>query len=151
MIGRNMNGPNWLAMIALAFLAALAAAGTKRDEPFVVIVHPSNHFDTLNRAKLEFLFLRKVSRWPWGAEAEPVDLEANSPARREFTKQVLRTTEERLAAYWIDLRTTRGISPPPRMSASTAVKAFVASHPGAVAYIPEADLDATVKAIRIDP
>jgi hypothetical protein len=141
----------WLAIFALVFLSAAGSAGGKRDETFVVIVHPSNHFAALNRTKLDYLFLRKVSRWPWGAEAQPVDLDAGSPAAQWFTREILHTTEERMAAYWIDQRSTRGISPPARIKNAAAVKAFVAAHSGAVAYIPEADLDATVKAIRIDP
>ena len=141
----------WLAVIASVCLSAAGSAGGKRDQTFVVIVHPSNRFAALNRTKLNYLFLRKVSRWPWGAEVQPVDLEARSPAGQWFIREVLHTTEENLEAYWIDRRFTQGINPPLRINNSTAVKAFVASHAGAVSYIPQADLDATVKAMRIDP
>jgi hypothetical protein len=146
-----MTRRNWLAVIALLFRSAPGCVGGKSSEAFVVIVHPSNRFAALGRAKLEFLFLRKVSRWPWGAEVQPVDLEPRSPAGQWFIREMLHTTEENLEAYWIDRRFTQGINPPLRISNSTAVKAFVASHAGAVSYIPQADLDATVKAMRIDP
>jgi hypothetical protein len=140
-----------LAMTVVGLVAALGCASEHREVAFVVIVHPSNRYDALNRPKLESLFLRKISRWPWGAEVQPVDADSKSPAAREFAKQVLRTTEERLAEYWIDQRATRGVSPPIQMSSAAAMKAFVATHPGAVGYIPPSDLDATVKAIRVDP
>jgi hypothetical protein len=136
---------------AAGVVVAPAAAFGKHDEAFVVIVHPSNRFDTLSRSKLSFLFLRKVSRWPWGAEVFPIDVAANPSTRREFTEQVLRTTEEKLAEYWIDQRATRGVGPPIQVPGALAAKSLVAGRPGAIAYIPASELDGTVKPIRVDP
>jgi DNA-binding transcriptional LysR family regulator len=115
-----------------------------------VIVHPSSRFDALSRSKVSYLFLRKVSRWPWGAEVAPANLTADEPIRREFIQQVLRMTEEQLADYWIDQRVTRGVSPPVEVRDAAAAKRWVAAKPGGIAYIPSSALDATVKAIRVD-
>jgi hypothetical protein len=133
-----------------AFLARAATAGW-RQTGFAVIVHPSNRFDSLNRTRLKYLFLRKVSRWPWGAQVEPVDLAVGNPARLEFLRQVLETTEEEFGVYWIDQRAVHGINPPATAKTAAAVKTLVASRPGAIAYIPTAELDDTVKAIRVEP
>jgi hypothetical protein len=141
---------NWFLVVLGVLLARPGAASVKEGE-FVVIVHPSNHFDSLTRSRLSFLFLRKVSRWPWGAEVEPVDLAADQPARLEFTRQVLRTTERDLAQYWIDQTTTRGVSRPVQVTGAAEAKSVVAMRPGAIAYIPAADLDRTVKALKVDP
>ena len=97
-----------------------------------MIVHPSNRFDTLSRSKVSYLFLRRVSRWPWGAEVAPVELSNPNKVRGEFIAQVLRTTEEQLQAYWIDQRTTRGVSPPVQVPDVQSVKALVAARPGAI-------------------
>jgi DNA-binding transcriptional LysR family regulator len=137
--------------LALVFLLAVSNANGKHEEKFVVIVNPSNHFDALSRSKLSFLYLRKVSRWPWGAEVDPIDLRAQEPARRQFTRDVLGTTEEQLAQYWIDQRITRGVGPPTEARDVAAAKAMVAAHPGAIAYIPESAVDNTVKVIRVEP
>jgi hypothetical protein len=141
---------NWFLVVCGVLLARPDIAHVK-DVEFVVIVHPSNRFDALTRSKLSFLFLRKVSRWPWGAEVEPVDLGPHEPVRLEFTQQVLRTTERDLDQYWIDLTTTRGISRPIQVTDAAEAKSVVAMRPGAIAYIPKADLDRTVKALRVDP
>ena len=109
----------------------LSATG-KVEDPLVVIVHPSNRFDTLSRSKVCYLFLRRVSRWPWGAEVAPVELSNPNKVRGEFIAQVLRTTEEQLQAYWIDQRTTRGVSPPVQVPDVQSVKALVAARPGAI-------------------
>jgi hypothetical protein len=115
-----------------------------------VIVHPSNRYDALSRSKVSYLFLRKVSRWPWGAEVAPADLAAHEPIRREFVQEVLRLTEEQLGAYWIDQRATRGVSPPIEVLNAAAAKLWVAARPGGIAYIPSSALDSTVKVVRID-
>ncbi len=137
--------------LALVFFLALGSADGKREEKFVVIVNPSNHFDALSRSKLSYLFLRKVSRWPWGAEVDPIDLKAQEPARQQFTKEVLGTTEEQLAQYWIDQRVTRGVGPPVEARDVATAKALVAARPGAIAYIPASAVDGTVKVIQVQP
>jgi hypothetical protein len=141
---------NWFLVVCGVLLARPGMAFVK-DGEFVVIVHPSNRFDALTRSKLSFLFLRKVSRWPWGAEVVPLDLGPNQPARLEFTQQVLGTNERDLEQYWIDQTTTRGINRPIQVADAAEAKSLVAMRPGAIAYIPTAQLDRTVKALRVDP
>jgi hypothetical protein len=141
---------HWFLVVCGVLLARPGHANV-RDGAFVVIVHPSNRFDALSRSKLSFLFLRKVSRWPWGAEVEPVDLPPNQPVRLEFMRQVLRATERDLDQYWIDQTTTRGVSRPVQVTGAAEAKSVVAMRPGAIAYIPTAELDHTVKALRVDP
>jgi hypothetical protein len=137
--------------LALGVLAALGGAAGPHEDEFVLIVNRSNQFDSLNRSKIGFLFLRKVSRWPWGAQAEPIDLAPHGPARRWFAKQVLRITEEQVDEYWIDQRATRGVNPPIQAPSAAAAKALVAARPGAIAYIPATALDGTVKVLKVDP
>jgi len=144
-----MTRRQYLSLAAGVFWASRQALGSRKEE-FVVIVHPSNRFDTLNRSQVSHAFLRKVSRWPWGAEVAPADLAPNEPIRREFAQQMLRMTEEQLAEYWIDQRATRGVSPPPEVRNAAAAKLWVAVRPGGIAYIPSSALDGTVKALRVD-
>ena len=136
--------------LALGNLLATCYALAGDKGTFVVIVNTSNQFDVLSRARVQYLFLRKVSRWPWGAEVFPIDLETPATARRDFTGQVLHTTERELASYWIDQRMTRGVAPPGLVASVAEVKALVAATPGAIAYIPAAACDRTVKILRIE-
>jgi hypothetical protein len=141
---------DWFLFVFGALLARPAIAQAKEGE-FVVIVHPSNRFDSLTRSKLSFLFLRKVSRWPWGAEVVPIDLAPDQPVRLEFTRLVLKTTGPDLDQYWIDQTATRGVGRPVQVSSAAEAKSLVAMRAGAIAYIPASDLDRTVKTLRIDP
>ena len=132
-----------------ALWASCRALGNFEDE-CTVIVHPSNRFDVLSRSKVSYLFLRKVSRWPWGAEVAPLDLAKNERVRGVFVQRVLGISEEQLAEYWIDQRATRGVSPPLQVRDAAAAKLWVAARPGGIAYVPLSAVDATVKALRID-
>jgi hypothetical protein len=136
--------------LGIGVLWASHQALGKFTEEFTVIVHPSNRFDALSRSKVSYLFLRKVSRWPWGAEVAPLDLAQSEPIRRLFVQQVLGISEEQLAAYWIDQRATRGVSPPLQVRDAAAAKLWVAARPGGIAYVPSSALDGTVKTLRID-
>jgi hypothetical protein len=137
--------------VAIGLLLAFLQTLGRGKEEFVVIVNSSNQFDSLSRTKVSYVFLRKVSRWPWGAEAAPANLPTSEPTRQEFLQQVLRMNEGLLAEYWIDQRATRGISPPTEVRDPAAVKLWVAARPGGIGYIPASALDGTVKALRVDP
>jgi hypothetical protein len=145
-----MTRRRYLRLAASVFCASFDASGGIKER-YVVIVHPSNRFEALSRSKVSYLFLRKVSRWPWGAEVVPLDLPDGEPIRRDFVREVFGFSEEQLAEYWIDQRATRGVSPPPGVRDAAAAKLQVAAKPGAIAYIPASALDATVKVMRIDP
>ena len=137
--------------VFLILFWALGIANGKNHDEFVVIVNRSNQFDGLSRSKISFLYLRKVSRWPSGAEAYPIDLVSAQSLRREFTGSVLGISDEQLQSYWIDQRETRGVKPPIEVRDAAAAKALVASHPGAIAYIPASELDDTVKVLKVEP
>jgi hypothetical protein len=144
-----MTRRQYLRLAAGALWASRHALGSLQEK-FVVIVHPSNQFDALSRSKVSYLFLRKVSRWPWGAEVAALDLPGDDPIHREFLQKVLRLSEEQLAEYWIDQRATRGVSPPIQVRDAAAAKLWVAARPGGISYIPSSALDSTVKALRMD-
>jgi ABC-type phosphate transport system substrate-binding protein len=139
----------WLAALLFSLVEVHAAEdGSKRQ--FVVIVNKQNPVSSLTTAKLKTIFLRKIARWPWGAEIYPADLPAASSLRRDFVKQILSTSPDELSVYWIDQKATRNAEPPEVAPNLAAMKALVASRPGAIGYIPISALDGTVKVVEIE-
>ena len=118
-------------------------------EKYVVIVNKANRIDSLTSSKLRFIYQRKVSRWPWGAEILPLDLPEQSPVRHRFASSVLGSSIEDLAVYWIDQKITRNVNPPTRVSTPNAAKSIVAARAGAIAYIPVHAVDPTVKVLEV--
>jgi ABC-type phosphate transport system substrate-binding protein len=153
-------------MTRRTLLSSLLVAASPRDiwaadgaaQPFIVIVHVANPFDELTRSKIALLFQKKVSRWPWGAESEPIDL-PSCPARDAFLKNVLKSSEERLQEYWVEQVTARGIVRPHVASTPGLVVEKVAAKPGGIGYIParawnESELQGGlqgVKVLRVTP
>jgi len=116
---------------------------------FVVVVNQRNPITELTESKLKTIFLRQISRWPWGAEIRAVELPEASTIRREFVKYVLGSTSAELAIYWIDQKTTRNIGPPDVAPNAEAIKTIVSAQAGAIGYIPASALDGTVKRLEI--
>ncbi|MSV28299.1 MAG: hypothetical protein EXQ52_06085 [Bryobacterales bacterium] len=139
-----------LAICIQGGLLLASAGGQQSGAPFAIIVNKVNRYDSLNRAKLGYIFLGKISRWPWGAEVVPVDVRGNPPARAVFVKSILKTTVEDLNAYWIDQKMTRNADPPMRVADWAAVKHMVAAKPGAVGFIPADMVDGTVKVLAVE-
>jgi ABC-type phosphate transport system substrate-binding protein len=142
----------------ILFPLAAGAAGLLTESPmlgenpaqFVLIVNKANKIETLSAAKLKVIYLRKMSRWPWGSDIVPIDLPDSSALRRSFAATILDSTSEKMAAYWIEQKVTGNVNPPMQAASVAAVKAAVASQPGAIAYIPAADMDDTVKLLKLE-
>ena len=131
-------------------LISLVLPGSTPERSFAVIVHKSNKFDALNRSKIAAMFMGKISRWPWGAEAIPIDLRDSTAIKSFFVKTVLKSSLEEMKVFWIEQKLTRNVDPPFQAMDALAAKLLVASKPGAIAYIPSELVDASVKELKIE-
>lgn len=51
--------------------------------------------------------------------------------------------------YWVQQSVTQGLTPPSTQRSARALLRFVASVPGAIAYVPPSEIDDTVAAVKI--
>lgn len=123
--------------VLLAALALLVADGRALDGGFVVIVHPGVKVTDRSPAAFSRLFLRKVSVWPDGTPARPVDLGGDAALREKFTQAVHKRSIAALRNYWSAQVFSGGLAPPPERPDAASVLAYVRSTPGAVGYVPE--------------
>jgi ABC-type phosphate transport system substrate-binding protein len=129
---------------------SLALSGSAPERNFAIIVNRSNKFESLNRTKVAAMFMGKISRWPWGAEAIPIDLRDSSAIKSAFVKAILKSSFEELKVYWIDQKITTNVNPPFQAVDGRAAKLLVASKPGAIAYIPRELVDESVKELKVE-
>jgi hypothetical protein len=54
-----------------------------------------------------------------------------------------------MSEYYVAQSMTQGVTPPSTQKSSRAILRFVASVPGAISYVPPADLDDTVNVIKV--
>ncbi|MDA8229796.1 MAG: substrate-binding domain-containing protein [Magnetospirillum sp.] len=122
-------------LIALAVVAALGLrARTAHAEEVLIIVNPSVEATDLTRSQISAIYLLKTTVWPDGQRIVPVNREATSGTRAEFTADVLREDNATLATYWNEMH-FKGRMPPLIQESDQAVLAFIQKVPGSIGYI----------------
>jgi ABC-type phosphate transport system substrate-binding protein len=116
---------------------------------FVVIVNKANPVKTLPIVELRRIFMKQSRMWPHAEPMVPVDWESTAEIRQMFSKQVLNRSVREMAEYWVQQSMTQGIAPPSTQRSARAVLRFVASVPGAISYVAQADLDDTVSVVAV--
>jgi ABC-type phosphate transport system substrate-binding protein len=137
--------------IAIVAMALVVPLGGHSIQPpsFAVIVNKSNPVKTLTVLELRRIFMKQTRMWSHAESVVPVDWDATSPQREEFTEAVLERSVREMGDYWVQQGITQGLTPPSTQRSTRAILRFVASVPGAIAYVPAADVDDTVAVVKI--
>ena len=118
---------------------------------FVVIVHADNPLRAIEREELSKIFLKRATKWPTGAVAAPVDLNAKQAIRAAFTKSVHGKSVNAVRAFWQQQIFSGRDVPPPEKGSDAEVLDYVKENPGAVGYVAASmPLVAGVKTISIE-
>jgi ABC-type phosphate transport system substrate-binding protein len=137
----------WLAMTSALVLAAAPIAA--QDDDYVVIVHPDVPVDHLTAAELARLFQRRTTQWPDGSPVLPV--EEAGPVRSRFYQDTMGMSVGEVGNFWVRQAMTSAMHPPRLLGSADLVIPYVASTPGAIAFVEaSARLSSSVKRIRID-
>jgi len=132
---------NGLLACVLTSIASFANAD------FVVVVSAKNSLSNLTSDQVSDIFLGKVSNFPAGGAALPVDLVEGAPLRDEFYSKVMSKTPTQVKVYWSKMVFTGKGQPPKEVSDSTTVKKMVAENPNAIGYIDKSAVDSSVKVV----
>lgn len=115
----------------------------------VVIVNPSNRISRLSAEDIQDIYLFKKIIWKHGTRITPVDLPIKDPARQRFSERLLRRNLEEMENHYL-MRALAGQGQPPITAGSPdEVKKLIKTMEGAIGYIDEKDVDASVKVIKI--
>jgi ABC-type phosphate transport system substrate-binding protein len=134
-----------IAIALLAISPALGGAWASAD--VVAVVSEKSAVQSLTSDQLADIFLGRVSRFPNGLLALPIDLRDGSPERDRFYAKVTGKTPAQVKAYWSKIIFTGRGQPPKAVASDLDVKKFVAANVGAIGYIDTALLDDTVRAL----
>jgi hypothetical protein len=138
-------------VLAAAFaIVFCAAAPVLAQQPgFVVVVNPANPVKTVTVVELRRMFMKQSRMWPHAEPVVPVDWDATSDIRQEFSQQVLNRSVREMADFWVQQSITQGLTPPSTQRSAKAVLRFVASVPGAVSYVRPSDVDDTIRVVKV--
>jgi ABC-type phosphate transport system substrate-binding protein len=111
------------------FWAACSEAGR-----LLVIASPQVPVEKISIAQLSDIYALKKTQWSNAVPMVPVNREASSDARDNFTDAVFKMSSQELSEFWNKLR-FQGKHPPLTQISDHAVIGFVRSVPGAIGYV----------------
>ncbi|HYI08728.1 MAG TPA: phosphate ABC transporter substrate-binding protein [Thermoanaerobaculia bacterium] len=115
-----------------------------------VVVHSTNALDSITKAKVADLFLKRVTRWENGRAVTPVDQSEKSAARAAFTKELLGKEVLWVKSYWQKMIFSGRATPPAELSSDSQVLDLIRTNPDAIGYVTEATaVPANLKALTI--
>lgn len=133
---------------ALAFsLFLLTTIPAAQTPPMVIVVNTANPTRSVTVVELRRIFMKQSRLWPHGESVVPVDWDATSPIRQEFSKRILGRSVREMAEFWVEQSITQGIAPPSTFRSGLAISRFVAGVPGAISYLPADAMSVSVKPI----
>ena len=112
-----------------------------------VIVNSANSA-AIGEADVSRIFLGKVKTFSTGDKITIVNLKYNHETRNEFEEKVLKKSASQVKAYWSKLMFSGKGKPPKELASDKDVLAFVAANPGAIGYVAEGSVDASVKVVK---
>jgi ABC-type phosphate transport system substrate-binding protein len=119
--------------------------------PLAVIVNRSNPTDSLGKAELRTLFLGERTTWPHGRRVTLVLREPGQPERAAALRLIYGMSEDDMMRHFIQQTFSGSAAAGPRaMATPEGVKRFVFNVPGAIGVIRLADVDDTVKVLRVN-
>src|SRR5207248_670917 len=125
-----------IVVVASALLAlALSARADLARPSYILVCHPDNRLANVERRFVQDAFLKKVTTWPTGDGAHPVDLLPSSPVRRQFSEEVLRRSVAAVRIFWEQRIFAGRDLPPPEVANDAEVIRFVLRDRGAIGYV----------------
>jgi hypothetical protein len=120
-------------------------------EGLAIIVNHKNPVGTLTLRQLREIFLGERQRWPGGRRVVLCALPAGTAERQTVLRVVYAMNDKDFDKYFLwGMFRGEFVTSPTILRTPKDVRRFVASTPGAVAYLRASDLDTSVKVLRID-
>ena len=120
-------------------------------EPLAIVVNRQNPVENLSSRELHQIFLGNRSYWSDGKRISIVMREPGEPERKAVLRDVCGMTEDQFKVHFVQGLYSGDILTSPKILASPwGVRKFIFNVPGAIGYVRQSELDATVKVVRID-
>ena len=133
-------------MRALLFVSGILWASCSGAAGLLVIVSPQVPDTAISLKQLADIYALKKIYWSNKTLIVPINREAGSDERDNFSERVFKMPTLELSEYWNKLR-FEGKQPPLIQISDPAVIAFVRNMPGAIGYINDDQQPAGVKVL----
>ncbi len=133
------------AITALGIL--VASERLPADE--VAVVSARSNVTTLSKNQVADIFTGKISRFPDGRQAVPLDQSEGSPARDEFYAWITGKSAAQMKAYWSRIIFTGRGQPPRALASSSEIKKAVVANPNTIGYLEPRLVDDTLRVVTV--
>ena len=113
-----------------------------------LIAHPTRAA-TLTEADVRAIYLKQKLFWNDGRPIIPINREAGSDAREQFSLSLFGQDSRRLSAYWNQRYFEAGEFPPATLGSEEAVIRFVAGNENAIGYVTLDDVTDPVAVVLV--
>ena len=114
------------------------------------MVSAKNPLTTLSTNQVEDIFLGRMTHFPDGRRAVPIDQAEGSPARDAFYLKFAGKSPAQIKAYWSKIIFTGRGQPPRAVSNDAEVKKLIRANQDDIGYIDESMVDSSVKVLRVN-
>lgn len=131
------------------FLSSLLflLSGICQADALVVVVNKDNPVDALSKTQVIDIFMGRYITFPDGNPVKPFDLGAELDVKRKFYQRLVNKDLAKINSYWARLLFSGRASPPESVDSMKLLLARVSDTKGALAYLPEASVDESVKVV----
>jgi len=135
-------------MVSILLFAPVFICAVQAEVAVIVSLDNKNTYTSINKDLVARVFLAKVSKFPDGTIAKPVNLKQGHYLREAFNRDFLSKTESQLSRYWSRLRFSGKASLPKEVGNIAEMKLAVANDPALIGYIDAMDVDDTIKVVH---
>jgi hypothetical protein len=121
------------------------------NEDLAIVVNVANTTDNLSLVQLRSIFLAERAHWSDRQKITVVMREQGHPERALILRAVCRMSETDFNQYLMHSTFTGQVQAGPKLLTSApGVRKFIFNVPGAIGYLRAAEVDRSVKAVRIE-
>jgi ABC-type phosphate transport system substrate-binding protein len=143
-----MSHHRWILMTVIAAGGILQLIGAPRVQAQVaIVVSKSNNIGDMSTEGVRKLFLGERSSWPNGRRVTVLMSAPGSSERTIILRHIYKMSESEYVRYTMQATFTGRVQSAPRELESLDMKRAVADNPGAIGYLPIADVDDSVHAV----
>jgi ABC-type phosphate transport system substrate-binding protein len=136
-----------IGLTSLACALCLGVSVVRSD--IVAVVSSKSPIATLTKNQVMDIFLGRRTRFPDGSSATPIDQAEGSAARVEFYTRFADMSPAQVKAFWSKIIFTGRGQPPRTVATSLEAKKLLIADPGAIGYIDQSLVDASVRVVLV--
>lgn len=146
-----MKTQKYVATWLMALVCGVVSFPGMAHAEFVIVVSSRSPVTALTSEQAAQVFLGKVSVFPNGDQAIPLDQPEGAAIRNEFYDKLTNKTPKQVLAYRANMVFSGKGRPPKELPSSKDVKKIVADNLNTIGYMEKASVDDTLRVVFAQP